>query len=64
MRHLNVSAPLTPSSTMSCPLVLTDCLGSQHPGYFAPGSGDEFETLMESIADPGILQLVEGLFEG
>jgi hypothetical protein len=34
-----------------------------HPGYCAPGS-EEFTTLMESIADPAVLSLVEGLFGG
>ena len=36
-----------------------------HPGYFASDtSSEEFITLMESIADPKVLGLVEGLFGG
>jgi hypothetical protein len=34
-----------------------------HPGYFEPGSA-EFVTLMESIADPQVIGLVEELFQG
>ena len=33
-----------------------------HPGYYAPGERDELATLLESVADPRILALVESIF--
>ena len=51
--------PRTPEATLN-----HTCMRHlNHPGYFAPGT-EEFTTLMESIADPQVIELVEGLFKG